>query len=94
MSAQEALSAPDLNTGEDAQLESLQKSFKTTGVIGAIPPVYYELQQQLGGKVSIMDLVNKRLDANGLDTLPEELNNIVKPVEDSFDDETYQYIRL
>ena len=39
-----------------------------------------------------VDLVNKRLQANGLDPLPEELNNIIKPVEDTFDEETYQYI--
>ena len=92
MTVQEALAAPDLFQGEDTQLEALQKSFTTTGVIGAIPPVYYELQQQLGGKVSIMDLVNRRLEANGLEKLPPELNEIIKPVEDSFDEETYQYI--
>ena len=36
-----------------------------------------------------MDLVNQRLEANGLDKLPTELNNIIKPVEDTFDEETY-----
>ena len=92
MSIQEALEAPDLYAGEDVQLEALSRSFAINGVVGNIPPVYYELQQQLGGKVSIMDLVNKRLEANGLDPLPEELNNIVKPVEDIFDEESYAHI--
>ena len=89
---QEALSEPDLYSGEDVQLKNLQKSFTTTGRIGAIPPVYYDLQQQLGGKMSIMDLINQRLEANDMDPLPEELNNIIKPVEETFDEETYKYI--
>jgi hypothetical protein len=92
MSIQEALEAPDLYYGEDTQLEALQKSFTTEGKIGTIPPVYYELQQQLGGKMSIMDLLNKRLEANGMDQLPEELNNIIKPVEETFDEDSYRYI--
>ena len=92
MSIGEALSEPDLYAGEDVQLQALQRTFTKTGRIGAIPPVYYNLQQQLGGKMSIMDLVNKRLEANGLDKLPTELNNIIKPVEDTFDEETYRYV--
>ena len=92
MSVQEALNAPDLYGGEDQELIELQKSFTTTGKIGTIPPVYYELQQQLGGKFSIMDLVNKRLAANGMEPLPKELNNIIKPVEGTFDEESYKYI--
>ena len=92
MTIQQALSEPDLYYGEDTQLDELQKSFKTTGVIGTIPPVYYELQQQLGGKMSIYDLVNQRLVANNLDPLPDELNGIIKPVEAAFDEESYKYI--
>ena len=92
MSIQDALTKPNLYGGEDQELIELQKSFTTTGKIGTIPPVYYELQQQLGGKFSIMDLVNKRLVANGMKPLPEELNNIIKPVEGTFDEETYKYI--
>lgn len=84
--------APDLFEGEEKQLKDLQYSFTTTGRVGTIPPVYYELQQRYGGNVSIMDLINKRLEANGLDKLPEELNNIIKPVEGTFDEETYKYI--
>jgi hypothetical protein len=92
MTIEEALDAPDLYSGEDVQLQQLTKSFTTTGKIGAIPSTYYELQQQLGGKVTIMDLVNKRLDANGMDQLPDELTSILKPVEETFDDDTYAYI--
>lgn len=90
MTIGEALNEPDLYGGEDVQLQNLQKTFTTTGRIGVIPPVYYQLQQQLGGKVSIMDLVNRRLEANGLPTLPKELNDTVKSIENVFDDETYK----
>lgn len=84
--------APDLFEGEEKQLKDLQYSFTTTGKVGTIPPVYYDLQQRYGGNVSIMDLINKRLEANGLDPLPDELNNVIKPVEETFDEETYKYI--
>ena len=83
---------PDLFHGEEKMLQDLSYSFNTTGKVGAIPPVYYELQQRYGGNVSIMDLVNKRLEANGLEPLPKELNQMMKPVEETFDDETYRYI--
>jgi len=83
---------PDLYEGEEKQLRSLSDSFTTTGKVGTIPPLYYQLQQRYGGSVSIMDLVNKRLEANGLDKLPTELNEIIKPVEDTFDEDTYKYI--
>jgi hypothetical protein len=88
----QALTQPDLYSGEDVQLRDLQRSFTTTGKIGTIPSVYYDLQQQLGGEMSIMDMINMRLKANGLDELPKELNNTLKPVEQTFDEETYKYI--
>ena len=84
--------APDLFEGEEKQLKDLQYSFTTTGRVGTIPQAYYQLQQRYGGNVSIMDLLNKRLEANGLDKLPTELNNVIKPVEGTFDDDTYKYI--
>jgi hypothetical protein len=92
MSIQDALVKPNLYSGEDEDLIELEESFKTDGKVGTIPPVYYELQQQLGGKMSIMELLNSRMVANGMKPLPKELNNIIKPVEDTFDDETYRYI--
>ena len=54
MSIGEALAEPDLYAGEDVQLQALQKTFVKSGRIGTIPPVYYQLQQQLGGKMSII----------------------------------------
>ena len=83
---------PELYEGETAQLKELGRTFSTTGVVGTIPPLYYQLQQRYGGNVSIMDLVNKRLTANGLDELPKELNDVIKPVEQTFDEDTYKYI--
>ena len=82
----------DLFHGEEKMLQDLSYSFNTTGKVGTIPPVYYDLQQRYGGNVSIMDLVNKRLEANGMKPLPKELNQMLKPVEETFDDETYRYI--
>ena len=83
---------PDLYEGEEKQLRSLSDSFATTGSVGTIPTLYYQLQQRYGGNVSIMDILNKRLEANGLDKLPTELNKIIKPVEDSFDEDSYKFI--
>jgi hypothetical protein len=37
-------------------------------------------------------MVNMRLKANNLDELPKELNNTLKPVEETFDEETYRYV--
>ena len=37
-------------------------------------------------------MINTTLKANGLDELPKELNNIIKPVEGTFDEETYRYV--
>ena len=68
------------------------KSFNTTGRVGTIPPVYYELLDISAGKGSIMDMINARLKANGLDELPKELNNIITPVKDAFDEDTYKFI--
>ena len=43
--------------------------------------------------MSILDLwLTNVLEANGLDELPTELNNIIKPVEDTFDEDTYRYV--
>ena len=84
--------AVELYDGEKQQLKSLVDTFKTTGTIGTVPPLYYQLQQRYGGNVSISELINKRLEAAGLEGLPTELNDILKPVEDSFDDDTYKYI--
>jgi hypothetical protein len=82
----------ELYDGEATSLEALSKSFTTTGSVGTIPPVYYQLQQMSGGRSSIFDMLNTRLKANGLDELPKELNNVIKPVEETFDEETYKYI--
>ena len=84
--------APDLFEGEEKALVDMQRSFTTTGRVGTVPKAYYQLQQMAGGNVSIMDLINKRLNANGLEPLPTELNEIIKPVENTFDEETYKYV--
>ena len=60
--------------------------------MGAIPPVYYELQQKYGGKVDILDMVQTRLKANGLKSLPEGVTAVVSEVKGAFDEESYKHI--
>ena len=83
---------PDLFYGEEQILTKLQEEATTTGKLGAIPPVYYELQQKTGGRVSILDMVKQRLDANGLPPLPEGVTAVVSEVQGAFDEESYKYI--
>ena len=84
--------APDLFYGEEKILTKLQEDASTTGQMGAIPPVYYELQQRYGGKVSILDMVQQRLKANNLKPLPEGVTAVVSEVQGAFDEESYKYI--
>ena len=83
---------PDLFYGEEQVLTKLQEDATTTGQLGAIPPVYYELQQKSGGKQSILEFVEKRLEANGLPPLPENVTAVVSEVQGSFDEDSYKYI--
>ena len=83
---------PDLFYGEEQILTKLQEDATTTGQLGAIPPVYYELQQKSGGKQSILDFVETRLKANGLKPLPKNVTAVVSEVQGAFDDESYKYI--
>jgi hypothetical protein len=83
---------PDLFYGEEQILTKLQEEATTTGKLGAIPPVYYELQQKTGGRVSILDMVKQRLDANGLPPLPEGVTAVVSEVQGAFDEESYKFI--
>ena len=84
--------APDLFHGEEQMLQSLQESATTTGQIGAIPPVYYELQQKTGGRVPIIDMIEQRLKANKLPPLPKGVTAVVSEVQGAFDEESYKYI--
>ena len=83
---------PDLFYGEEKVLTKLQEDATTTGQLGAIPPVYYELQQKSGGKQSILEFVETRLKANGLPPLPKNVTAVVSEVQGAFDDESYKYI--
>ena len=83
---------PDLFYGEEQILTKIQEDSTTTGKLGAIPPVYYELQQKSGGKQSILDFVETRLKANGLPPLPKNVTAVVSEVQGAFDEESYKYI--
>ena len=83
---------PDLFYGEEQILTGLQEAATTTGKLGAVPPVYYELIQKSGGKQKLLDLVQNRLEANGLPPLPENVTSVVSEVQGVFDEESYKYI--
>ena len=84
--------APNLFYGEKKILQSLQETASTTGQLGAVPPVYYELQQRYGGRVSILDMVQQRLKANGLDPLPDSVTAVVSSVQGAFDEDSYKML--
>jgi hypothetical protein len=83
---------PDLFYGEEQILTQLQENATTTGKLGAIPPIYYELQQKTGGKQSILEFVENRLEANGLPPLPENITSVVNEVQGAFDEDSYKHI--
>ena len=80
------------SNGEEKILTKLQEDASTTGKMGAIPPLYYELQQRYGGKVSILDMVQQRLKANNLKPLPGRCDCCCCEVQGAFDEESYKYI--
>ena len=83
---------PDLFYGEEQILTKLQENATTTGKLGAIPPIYYELQQKSGGRQTILEFVEKRLEANNLPPLPEGVTAVVSEVQGAFDEDSYKYI--
>ena len=83
---------PSLYQAENTDLEKLTNSFTTTGKIGTIPDVYYELRRKFYPTKSMVDIVNMRLKANGYDELPSEITEPMRAVEGTFDEDTYKYI--
>ena len=84
-------SSLNLNYEGGKALKSLSDSLATTGTVGEFL-LYSMNSYNVGGQGSILDMVNQRLEANDMPQLPSELTTLLKPVEDTFDDETYKYI--
>ena len=83
---------PEIFKGETQMLTNLAAAAEDTGQIGAIPPLYYELQQKSAGKQDILEMVETRLKANGLKPLPKGVTAVVSEVKGAFDEESYKYI--
>ena len=83
---------PEIFKGETQMLTNLASAAEDTGEIGAIPPLYYELQQKSAGKQDILEMVETRLKANGLKPLPKGVTAVVDEVKGAFDEESYKYI--
>ena len=83
---------PDLFDGEEAALQRMTIEYENNNRLGEIPPAYYDIQQQMGGGVSMVQLINARLKANGLAPLPKEVTSVITPIEGAFDESTYRYI--
>lgn len=85
-------SQPEIFKGETQMLTALAAAAEDTGQIGAIPPLYYELQQKSAGKQDILEMVETRLKANKLPPLPKNVTAVVSEVKGAFDEESYKYI--
>jgi hypothetical protein len=83
---------PEIFKGEAQMLTNLAAAAEDTGQIGAIPPLYYELQQKSAGKQDILEMVETRLKANKLPPLPKNVTAVVSEVKGAFDEESYKYI--
>ena len=83
---------PEIFKGETQMLTNLAAAAEDTGQIGAIPPLYYELQQKSAGKQDILEMVETRLKANKLKPLPKGVTAVVDEVKGAFDEESYKYI--
>ena len=83
---------PELFEGESKVLTELVRTAKETAKVGSIPPSYYQLQQKTAGRIPLIDIVQQRLIANGLDPLPDNVTSVVSEVQGSFDEDSYKYI--
>ena len=73
-----------LYPGERAGLEQMDLSMRNTGKL-IVPPIYYDISQGSGGKVSVVDILNARSKALGTEPLPTEVTSIIKDTESVFD---------
>ena len=55
-----------------------------------IPPAIVTLADSTGGKLSVMDVLNRQLGANGLDQIPPDMFNTAKEAQDSINPQWQQ----
>ena len=79
----QAFSKPELYKGESEQLQSMLDSSKTGKLV--VPETIRRIQDNMGGTMSMRQLLNQRLKANDMDELPKEVGTVLDEVERSFD---------
>ena len=85
------LSQPEMYTGETDQLKEMLSGMTSTGSV-KVPEALYSIQRRSGGNMSMRQLLNTRLKANGLDEIPKEMGRMLDGVESSFDTRYNKYL--
>lgn len=85
-----AFTSPDLYTGEKEELTTMLEQSKSGKI--SVPLTLQRVQDNSGGTMSLRQLLNSRLKANGLDEIPAEVGELADEVEQSFDPRYKKYI--
>ena len=79
-----AFSQPELYEGESKELELMVDNIGKTGKV-VIPETIQRVQRKFGGTMSLRQFLNKRLGANQIDALPNDVGQLADEVESAFD---------
>jgi predicted chitinase len=79
-----AFSQPELYDGESKELELMMDNIGKTGKV-VIPETIQRVQRKFGGTMSLRQFLNKRLGANQIDVLPNDVGQLADEVESAFD---------
>ena len=79
-----AFSEPNLYETETKELQSMLDGIKSTGTV-VVPETLRRIQDKMGGTMSLRQLLNQRLGANKLDTIPQEVGKLADEVQSAFD---------
>ena len=85
-----AFTSPDLYTGEKEELTAMLEQSKSGKI--TVPLTLQRVQDNSGGTMSLRQLLNRRLKANGLDEIPAEVGELADEVEQSFDPRYNKYL--
>ena len=85
-----ALAEPDLYTGEKEELTKMLEGMDSGKI--TVPSTLQHIQRQSGGNMSLRQLLNMRLSANGLDEIPAEVGKLADEVEGTWDPRYNKYI--
>lgn len=86
-----AFSQPELYEGESKELELMMDNIGKTGKV-AIPETIKRVQRKFGGTMSLRQFLNKRLGANQIEVLPNDVGQLADEVESAFDPRYNQFL--